>query len=160
MECFQYFQHILKGFPSDTYLNEYEHKALLDLLEKGHHDPQSKIGCGVKGFMISKSDYEQGFCFHVVQKNDEIIDFSYIKCLKGLFPNLQPPKGNWERGRGGRGPGGRQGRDNRGRRGDWRGGWGRGKGMGRGRGGGRGREGQQNRRRGNGGRQGGRRGRE
>eukprot|EP01026_Neomeris_dumetosa_P010297 TRINITY_DN1383_c0_g1_i4.p1 TRINITY_DN1383_c0_g1~~TRINITY_DN1383_c0_g1_i4.p1 ORF type:complete len:281 (-),score=48.77 TRINITY_DN1383_c0_g1_i4:1100-1942(-) len=87
-ECYQYFNHVLNGVPKQLFLNEYEHKALQDLLYKGHHNVESKVGDGIKGFKVLQNARFKQMCFHIVQNDESVVDFSYIKCIQGLFPEF------------------------------------------------------------------------
>eukprot|EP01025_Chloroclados_australasicus_P036305 TRINITY_DN369_c0_g1_i2.p2 TRINITY_DN369_c0_g1~~TRINITY_DN369_c0_g1_i2.p2 ORF type:complete len:221 (-),score=28.87 TRINITY_DN369_c0_g1_i2:325-987(-) len=108
-ECYQYFNHILIDHEKGCLLNEYEHKALLDLLNQGHHNPESKVGVGVKGFMITKA-MKGGHCFYVVQQDGTAVDFSYIKCIQGLFPDWESSNARGNTKETNRRGGGRSGR--------------------------------------------------
>ncbi len=46
-----FFRHLLSSWPSNTDCNEYEHRALLDLL-KHHPDFERKLGVGVRAFQV------------------------------------------------------------------------------------------------------------
>jgi hypothetical protein len=140
-----YFCKILHGFAPGQDLNEYEHVAVMDLLEKGHMEPEKKKGCGVKSFQVLEHE-EGSMCYNIVRTDGSKEDFSYLKCLFSLFPDdatLTAQKAKRikgpAKGRGGHGGGG----GGRGWRGGGRGGgggrngggrFGRGKGGGRGRG--------------------------
>eukprot|EP00192_Tetraselmis_astigmatica_P015496 CAMPEP_0117666064 /NCGR_PEP_ID=MMETSP0804-20121206/10161_1 /TAXON_ID=1074897 /ORGANISM="Tetraselmis astigmatica, Strain CCMP880" /LENGTH=180 /DNA_ID=CAMNT_0005473553 /DNA_START=141 /DNA_END=680 /DNA_ORIENTATION=+ len=86
-EATNYFCNLLRTFSSDLDINDYEHAALLDLLQKGHPNAEAKIGAGVKAFQIQRHHLKDSACFHVVREDNTAEDFSYLKCLMSLFPD-------------------------------------------------------------------------
>ncbi|KAK9816400.1 hypothetical protein WJX74_008289 [Apatococcus lobatus] len=127
----KYFYDLVKCLRREQDINEYEHKMVYDLLEKGHPSAAQKIGCGVAAFQIMKHHDIDSECFFVIRTDGSREDFSIRKSVASLFPiwgQQNPMKAAaraTDRGRGlGRGPG-------RGR-GEGRGGGGRGRGGGRG----------------------------
>ncbi|EFJ23781.1 hypothetical protein SELMODRAFT_442719 [Selaginella moellendorffii] len=138
-EMFMYFYELLHGWAADYDMNEYEHMVLLDLLNKGHNDPEAKMGPGgAKAFQIRVHPVWRSRCYYLVRADGTAVDFSYRKCVDKLMPlpqeifnssgglNLNSLHGDGRGGGGGRG---------RGRHGGGGGGRGRGfRGRGRGRG--------------------------
>lgn len=135
-ETCAYFSDILSHFTAEQDLNEYEFTVLLDLLVKGHKDPQQKIGAGVQSFQIRNHPTYGSNCFYICRVDGTSEDFSFRKCVARLFPDETLPHGSTTAkspsshggGRSGRGAGrgsrgGRGGRSSRGR--------GRGRGRGR-----------------------------
>ncbi|KAG5538550.1 hypothetical protein RHGRI_019212 [Rhododendron griersonianum] len=111
----------------------YEYTVLLELLKKGHLEPEKKIGEGILAFQVRYHPQWKSRCFFLVRNDETVDDFSFRKCVDHILPlpeNMQIKSDvNKALGGGGRGHGGR-------------GGGGRGSGHGRGRGrGGRGRGG-------------------
>ena len=114
---------------------QYEYLVLLDLLKKGHQDPATKMGSGIKAFQIREHPEFTSRCFYLVRTDGSTDDFSYRKCVDKLMTlpaDMQIPsnKGGRGRGNGGSGGGGRgyMGGRGGGRRGSYRGGRGRGRG--------------------------------
>ncbi|KAG5553900.1 hypothetical protein RHGRI_003391 [Rhododendron griersonianum] len=108
----------------------YEYTVLLELLKKGHLEPEKKIGEGILAFQVRYHPQWKSRCFFLVRNDETVDDFSFRKCVDHILPlpeNMQIKSDvNKALGGGGRGHGGR-------------GGGGRGSGHGRGRGrGGRG----------------------
>ncbi|GFZ17564.1 similar to EMB514 [Actinidia rufa] len=132
VEMFDYFYKLLHYWPPNLNVNKYEHMMLLDLLKKGHLEPEKKIGEGAAAFQVRYHPQWKSRCFFIVRTDESVDDFSFRKCVDHILPlpeNMQIKSdvnkalGGGGRGHGGRGGGGRGG-----------GGHGRGRG-GRGRGG-------------------------
>ncbi|KAG5618558.1 hypothetical protein H5410_018382 [Solanum commersonii] len=114
VEMFDYFHKLLHSWSVNLNLNKYEHMVLLDLLKKGHSEPERKIGTGVGAFQIRFHPHFKSRCFFVVREDDTVDDFSFRKCvdqIQPLPPNMQTKhhaNGGKGGGRGrGRGRGGR-----------------------------------------------------
>ncbi|XWS60540.1 hypothetical protein CRYUN_Cryun07bG0044400 [Craigia yunnanensis] len=138
VEMFDYFFNLLRYWPTQFNINKYEHMVLLELLKKGHLQPDRKIGGGIKAFQIRNHPMWKNKCFFVVRDDETIDDFSFRKCVDHILPLPEEMKikpeanrtlgsGDWK-GHGGKGGGG----------GGGRGRGGKGSGGGRGRGGKRG----------------------
>lgn len=128
--CLAYFRNLLKIWPENTPLNEYEHLVLSDLLKTCHPRPRSKIGPGVVAFKTKTTFEHASTCFFACHEGGTEVDFSYLKCMSNkvgydISPRVRggPPRpgfkggrgdgggrGGRGRGRGGRGRGGRRGR--------------------------------------------------
>ncbi|KAK9278452.1 hypothetical protein L1049_028017 [Liquidambar formosana] len=52
VEMFDYFYKFLHYWPPNLNVNEYEHMVLLELLKKGHAEPDKKTGGGVHAFQV------------------------------------------------------------------------------------------------------------
>ncbi|KAH0762783.1 hypothetical protein KY290_018856 [Solanum tuberosum] len=113
VEMFDYFHKLLHSWSVNLNLNKYEHMVLLDLLKKGHSEPERKIGTGVRAFQIRFHPHFKSRCFFVVREDDTVDDFSFRKCVDQIQPlpaNMQT-KHHANGGGGGRGRGrGRGGR--------------------------------------------------
>uniref|UniRef100_A0A7S0VCD2 Uncharacterized protein n=1 Tax=Polytomella parva TaxID=51329 RepID=A0A7S0VCD2_9CHLO len=88
----EYLRNLLTNSAVNTFLPEYEHVLLLDLIKKGHKRAAEKIGRGVKGFQVrywcnSAEGKTNARAFFLVRKNGSVEDFSYLKSLDGIFPN-------------------------------------------------------------------------
>lgn len=99
--------------------------VLLELLKKGHHDPDTKIGKGVEAFEVRFHQVYKSKCFFVRRVDGSVDDFSFRKCVEALMPvpddlKIKPSGGRSKSGRGG-GGGGRRGGGKRGWRGRGRG---------------------------------------
>ncbi|KAJ8560544.1 hypothetical protein K7X08_022404 [Anisodus acutangulus] len=125
VEMFDYFYKLLHSWSTNLNLNKYEHIVLLDLLKKGHSEPDRKIGTGIRAFQIRFHPQFKSRCFFVIREDGSSDDFSFRKCVDHILPlpeNMQVKHGaNKDLARGGKGGGG--------------GGKGGGQGRGRGRGG-------------------------
>lgn len=98
---------------------QYEHMMLLDLLQKGHHEPEKKIGDGVNAFQVRFHPEYKSRCFFIIRKDDSVDDFSFRKCVDHILPlpeNMQK-KPSVNKALGGRYGGGGRG----GGGGGWRG---------------------------------------
>lgn len=129
-EALKYYHYLITHVTLDQDLNEYEYFNVLEVLKKGHPDPQKKIGSGVKAIQVKKYPEMESTCFFIMRTDGTKEDFSVRKCISNLFGvdltqnNKKPGSFGKGRGRGGRGGGGRGGRFG-GRRGGGRGGRGR-----------------------------------
>ncbi|MFQ6632921.1 hypothetical protein Gotur_012275 [Gossypium turneri] len=65
---------------------EYEHMVLLELLKKGHEEPDKKIGKGIKGFQVRIHPVWKSKCFFVIKDDDTFDDFSFRKCVDHILP--------------------------------------------------------------------------
>ncbi|XP_050225953.1 protein EMBRYO DEFECTIVE 514 [Mercurialis annua] len=130
VEMFDYFFSLIHTWPANLNLNKYEHLVLLDLLKKGHSDPEKKIGLGIQAFQVRFHPTWKSRCFFLVRNDDTTDDFSFRKCVDQILPLPEDMKikydgnGKGHHGGQGGGGGGRGGRGGRGR--------GRGRGYGRG----------------------------
>ncbi|XVF09066.1 hypothetical protein REPUB_Repub07fG0059000 [Reevesia pubescens] len=120
VEMFDYFYNLLHYWPTQFNLNKYEHMVLLDLLKKGHLEPDKKIGGGVKAFKIRNHPMWKSKCFFVIRDDETVEDFSFRKCIDHILPLPEEMKmkpeanralggGGWKR-RGGKGGGRGHGR--------------------------------------------------
>ncbi|XP_055828147.1 protein EMBRYO DEFECTIVE 514-like [Solanum dulcamara] len=114
VEMFDYFYKLLHSWSLNLNLNKYEHMVLLDLLKKGHAEPERKIGTGVRAFQIRFHPHFKSRCFFVVREDDSVDDFSFRKCVDQIQPlpaNMQTKHyANGGKGGSGRGRGGGYGR--------------------------------------------------
>ncbi|KAF8112611.1 hypothetical protein N665_0063s0096 [Sinapis alba] len=113
MAMFDYFTKFMHFWPTDLDVNKYEHMVLLDLIKKGHSEPDKKIGGGIKAFQVRTHPMWKSRCFFLVREDDTADDFSFRKCVDQILPlpeNMKTPasSGNGHGG-GGRGGGGRRG---------------------------------------------------
>ncbi|XP_022868796.1 protein EMBRYO DEFECTIVE 514-like [Olea europaea var. sylvestris] len=123
-EMFDYFYKFLHTWPPSINVNKYEHIMLLELLKKGHLEPEKKIGNGVQAFQVRFHPQFRSRCFFLIRDDESVDDFSFRKCVDHILPlpeNLQTKhdvnKALSGGGRGGRGHGHGRGR---GRGGRWR----------------------------------------
>lgn len=72
----------VKKYPEDSSLDGKDTKFLLDLLE-GHHDPDKKIGAGVKKIKIRQdTDFnKRNRKFFIIRVDGTESNFSYKKCI-------------------------------------------------------------------------------
>jgi hypothetical protein len=85
-QMYRYFSNLLNTVTLDQNLNEYEHKVLEQLLRKGHHNADAKIGVGVKALQARAHTYFANKSFFVIRTDGSKIDFSYRKCIENLMP--------------------------------------------------------------------------
>lgn len=104
---------------------------LLELLKKGHAEPDKKIGGGVQAFQVRNHPTFKSRCFFLIRDDDSVDDFSFRKCVDHILPlpedmhlksesNRGGGGGRHHGGKGGRGRGGRGGGRGHGRGGKWR----------------------------------------
>ena len=75
---------------------QYEHMMLLDLLQKGHQEPEKKIGDGVKAFQVRYHPEYKSRCFFLIRNDGSCDDFSLRKCVDHILPlpeNMQKKSG-------------------------------------------------------------------
>jgi Protein of unknown function (DUF3223) len=93
---------------------------LIDLIKKGHSEPERKIGKGVEAFEVRFHPVYKSRCFFVRRIDGSSDDFSFRKCVDAILPlpedlKIKPAGGRFKGGRGGSGGGCRGGRCRRGR---------------------------------------------
>ncbi|KAK1288996.1 hypothetical protein QJS10_CPB18g01380 [Acorus calamus] len=126
VEMFDYFYKFLHHWPPNVDINKYEYMVLLELLKKGHLDPESKIKGGIHAFQVRYHPMWKSRCFFLIRADESVDDFSFRKCVDKILPlpeNMKPhanpdggkgfhgKKGHTGGGRGGGGGfGGRGGR--------------------------------------------------
>ncbi|XP_060169826.1 protein EMBRYO DEFECTIVE 514-like [Lycium barbarum] len=110
VEMFDYFHKLLHSWSPNLSLNKYEHIVLLDLLKKGHLEPERKIGTGIRAFQIRFHPQFKSRCFFVIREDGSVDDFSFRKCVDHILPlpeNMQVKhEANKDLARGGKGGGG------------------------------------------------------
>ncbi|XP_039033059.1 protein EMBRYO DEFECTIVE 514-like [Hibiscus syriacus] len=119
-EMFNYFSYLLHHWGTQLNFNKYEHMVLLDLLKKGHQEPERKIGGGIKAFQIQNHPVWKNKCFFVIREDETVDDFSFRKCIDHIIPLPEDLKikhaGNRASGGGGwKGRGGKAGGRGRGK---------------------------------------------
>ncbi|KAI9086492.1 hypothetical protein K1719_031576 [Acacia pycnantha] len=135
VEIFDYFYKFLHQWPPHLNVNKYEHTMLLELLKKGHLEPEKKIGAGVRTFQIRNHPAWKSKCFFLIREDDSADDFSFRKCVDHILPlpeEMQIKSHVNEMLGGGGGGKGHRGRGGGGKGGGW---GGKGGGRGRGKGG-------------------------
>ncbi|KAL9243240.1 hypothetical protein vseg_017152 [Gypsophila vaccaria] len=86
VEVFDYFFKLLHKWPVNFRVNKYEYMVLLDLIKKGHPEPEKKIGPGIEAFEIRYHPMWQSRCFFVVRDDKSAEDFSFRKCVDQILP--------------------------------------------------------------------------
>ncbi|GMN45625.1 hypothetical protein TIFTF001_014818 [Ficus carica] len=124
VEMFDYFYKFLHYWPPNLNVNMYEQLVLLDLLKKGHAEPDKKIGGGIRAFQVRYHPTFKSRCFFLIRDDESYDDFSFRKCVDRILPLPEgmkiKPEANKALGGGGGNGKGRGGRG--GGRGGWRGG--------------------------------------
>ncbi|CAI9112072.1 OLC1v1012447C1 [Oldenlandia corymbosa var. corymbosa] len=129
VEMFDYFYKFLHFWTPNFNVNKYERVMLLELLKKGHLEPDRKIGDGIRTFQVRYHPKYKSRCFFLIREDDSEDDFSFRKCVDHISPlpeNMQVKNdvnkalGGGRGGRGGRGGG--VGKGGCGRGGHWKGG--------------------------------------
>ncbi|VFR01223.1 unnamed protein product [Cuscuta campestris] len=86
VEMFDYFYKLLHYWTPNFDINKYEHMLLLELLKKGHAEPETKIGEGVRAFQVRNHDVFKTRCFFIVRVDGSAEDFSFRKCVDRILP--------------------------------------------------------------------------
>ncbi|XP_050377698.1 protein EMBRYO DEFECTIVE 514 [Argentina anserina] len=121
VEMFDYFYKLLHYWPTDLNINKYEYLVLLELLKKGHSEPDKKIGGGIQAFQVRFHPLYRSRCYFLIREDGASDDFSFRKCVDHILPLPENMKAHADANKalgGGKGGG----------RGSWRG---RGRGRGR-----------------------------
>lgn len=92
---------------------------LLDLIKKGHPEPDRKIGKGIQAFQVRFHPLFKSRCFFVVREDESVDDFSFRKCVDQILclpddmkiksDNNRTKNGGGGKGRGGKFGGGKGG---------------------------------------------------
>lgn len=129
IEMFDYFYMFLHFWPPNLNVNKYEHMVLLDLLKKGHAEPDKKIGGGIQAFQVRYHPTYKSRCFFLIREDETVDDFSFRKCVDHILPLPEDMKVKSDANKALGGGGGGKGRGGgRGGHGHGRGGHGRGRG--------------------------------
>ncbi|KAL9438567.1 hypothetical protein AB3S75_024276 [Citrus x aurantiifolia] len=86
IEMFDYFYKFLHFWPPNLNVNKYEHMVLLDLLKKGHPEPDKKIGGGIQAFQVRYHPTYKSRCFFLIREDETADDFSFRKCVDHMLP--------------------------------------------------------------------------
>lgn len=86
-ECKAYFRNILSNYSRRQDTNAYEFHNILALVEQGHPNAAAKLAGGVTAIQIRERrvDGRNSACFHLIKADGNVEDFSYLKCIEGLF---------------------------------------------------------------------------
>ncbi|KAA8540969.1 hypothetical protein F0562_024893 [Nyssa sinensis] len=130
---FDYFYKLLHFWTPNLNINKYEYLVLLDLLKKGHMEPEEKIGKGIHAFQVRFHPQFKSRCFFLLRDDESVDDFSFRKCVDHILPLPEDMKVKVDvnKALGGGGRGGHVGKSGGGGRGGGRShGYGRGRGRG------------------------------
>ena len=122
VEMFDYFYNFLHYWPPNLNVNKYEQMVLLDLLKRGHTEPDKKIGGGIQTFQVRFHPMFKSRCFFLIRDDESVDDFSFRKCVDHILPlpeDMKIKSDNFLGG--GKGHGGKGGHGGRGGRGRGRG---------------------------------------
>ncbi len=78
-DALNHYKNLLNNFPEILSIDQYN--SLLDLVKR-HYNAEEKLKNGVKNFIVKKT-YIGTISFHIIDENDNEIDFSYINAIKG-----------------------------------------------------------------------------
>ncbi|XP_011036794.1 PREDICTED: protein DCL, chloroplastic-like isoform X4 [Populus euphratica] len=122
VEMFDYFYNLLHYWPPNLNVNKYEQMVLLELLKRGHTEPDKKIGGGIQTFQVRFHPMFKSRCFFLIRDDESVDDFSFRKCVDHILPlpeDMKIKSDNFLGG--GKGHGGKGGHGGRGGRGRGRG---------------------------------------
>ncbi|KAL5558843.1 hypothetical protein UlMin_035054 [Ulmus minor] len=78
-------------YTSGSRLSPEHERTILERLLPFHPEFEKKIGCGIDFITVGyHPDFERSRCLFIVQKDGELVDFSYWKCIKGLIRKKYP----------------------------------------------------------------------
>ncbi|KAL4190124.1 hypothetical protein AMTRI_Chr08g168820 [Amborella trichopoda] len=86
VEMFDYFYKFITFWPPHVDFNKYEHMVLMDLIKRGHPDPDKKIGNGIRAFQVRYHPLWKSKCYFIVRDDGLADDFSYRKCVDKILP--------------------------------------------------------------------------
>ncbi|KAJ7978431.1 Protein DCL chloroplastic [Quillaja saponaria] len=86
VEMYDYFYKFLHYWPPNLNVNKYEHTMLLELLKKGHAEPDNKIGGGIHAFQARYHPMWKSRCFFLIRDDKYVDDFSFRKCVDNILP--------------------------------------------------------------------------
>ncbi|KAG9154742.1 hypothetical protein Leryth_014237 [Lithospermum erythrorhizon] len=86
VEMFDYFFKFLRFWTPNININKYEYMVLLELVKKGHPEPDQKIGAGVRAFQVRYHPQYKSRCFFLLREDDSVDDFSFRKCVNHILP--------------------------------------------------------------------------
>ncbi|KAL5722807.1 hypothetical protein ACHQM5_006279 [Ranunculus cassubicifolius] len=81
-EMFNYFHKFVHYWPMNFDINQYEHMVLMELLKKGHPEPEKKIGAGIRAFQVRNHPMFKSRCFFIAREDD----FRVRKCIDRILP--------------------------------------------------------------------------
>ncbi|XP_038984497.1 protein EMBRYO DEFECTIVE 514-like isoform X2 [Phoenix dactylifera] len=91
-EMFDYYFNLLRHWSLNLDINEYEHMVLLDILQRGHPEPDKKIGEGIRAFQVRYRPAWKSRCFFIVWVDGADDDFSFRKCIDQILPSPEHMK--------------------------------------------------------------------
>lgn len=59
---------------------------LLELIKKGHGEPEKKIGSGIQAFQVQNHAQYRSRCFFLPREDGSTDDFSLGKCVDRTLP--------------------------------------------------------------------------
>ncbi|KAJ0232122.1 Protein DCL [Hirschfeldia incana] len=66
-------------------------RTIVEMLLPYHPEVDKKTGCGIDYIMVGHHpEFENSRCLFIVQKDGQVVDFSYWKCIKGLIKQKYP----------------------------------------------------------------------
>ncbi|GAU38730.1 hypothetical protein TSUD_208410 [Trifolium subterraneum] len=86
LELFDYFNTFLHAWRPNLNVNKYEHTMLLELLMKGHPEPDKKIGGETCTFQVRRHPTWKSKCFFLIKEDESADDFSFRKCVDHILP--------------------------------------------------------------------------
>ncbi|KAL7178436.1 hypothetical protein ACSBR2_031554 [Camellia fascicularis] len=86
VEMFDYFYKFLHYWPPNVNVNKFEQMVLLELLKKGHPEPEKKIGKGISAFQARFHPQFKSCCFFIIRNEESVDDFSFRKCVDHILP--------------------------------------------------------------------------
>ncbi|KAL0001035.1 hypothetical protein SO802_014816 [Lithocarpus litseifolius] len=86
VEMFDYFYKFLHFWPPNLNFNKYEQMVLVDLIKKGHPEPDKKIGGGINAFQVRYHPLWKSRCLFLIRDDESVDDFSFRKCVDRILP--------------------------------------------------------------------------
>lgn len=83
MDALNFYKEMLGKYPVGQRVSEEDAVDLHALLAR-HKDVGHKIGCGVSHFQVEKDGYG-GRCFWIVRVDGSQEDFTYKRCVTGIW---------------------------------------------------------------------------
>ena len=70
--------------------------VLLDLLNKGHPEPEKMIGTGIAAFQVREHPRWRSRCYFIVRTDGSVDDFSFRKCVNHILPLPENMRVKWD----------------------------------------------------------------
>ncbi|GMH01387.1 hypothetical protein Nepgr_003226 [Nepenthes gracilis] len=85
VESFDYYFDFLHQWAVNVNVNKCKHMTLFNLINKGHPEPDKKIGAGICAFQVRYHPVWNSRCFFLIRSDGTVDDFSFWKCVEHIL---------------------------------------------------------------------------